>query len=125
MVDFCTSKLGRKVEAASTETEKETPLQNYKIVGVKKLSEEKAVVCHKQKYPYAVFYCHETETTVSYKVAMVGDDGTKVKAAAVCHKDTAAWNPKHLAFQVLKVKPGTVPVCHFLPQDHIVWVPKY
>ncbi|CAI9784847.1 unnamed protein product [Fraxinus pennsylvanica] len=113
MVDFSTSKLGRKVEA------------NYKIVGVKKLSEEKAVVCHKQKYPYAVFYCHKTETTVSYKVAMVGDDGTKVKAAAVCHKDTAAWNPKHLAFQVLKVKPGTVPVCHFLPQDHIVWVPKY
>lgn len=125
MVDFSTSKMGRKVEAVSTETEKETPLQMYKIVGVKKLSEKKAVVCHKVKYPYAIFYCHKTETTESYKVAMVGDDGTKVKAVAVCHKDTAAWNPKHLAFQVLKVKPGTVPVCHFLPEDHIVWVPKY
>ncbi|KAL2544845.1 Dehydration-responsive protein RD22 [Forsythia ovata] len=120
MLDFSTSKLGRKVEAVSTETEKETPLQKYRIVGVKKLSEKKAVVCHKQKYAYAVFYCHKTETTVAYKVAMMGDDGAKVEAVAVCHKDTAAWNPKHLAFQVLKVKPGTVPVCHFLPEDHIV-----
>nr|CAD1843885.1 unnamed protein product [Ananas comosus var. bracteatus] len=53
-----------------------------------------------------------------------GEDGRErraaVDAAAVCHADTAAWNPKHLAFQVLKVKPGTVPICHFLPQDHVV-----
>jgi hypothetical protein len=26
---------------------------------------------------------------------------------------------------VLKVQPGTVPVCHFLPQDHLVWVSKW
>ncbi|OAY83003.1 BURP domain-containing protein 3 [Ananas comosus] len=54
-------------------------------------------------------------------VKMVGKDGAAVDAAAVCHADTAAWNLKHLAFQVLKVKPGTVPICHFLPQDHVVW----
>ncbi|KAE8675829.1 hypothetical protein F3Y22_tig00111641pilonHSYRG00032 [Hibiscus syriacus] len=57
-------------------------------------------------------------------VSTEGADGTKAKAVAVCHTDTSAWNPKHLAFQVLKVEPGTVPICHFLPQDHIVWVPK-
>nr|GLL16852.1 BURP domain protein RD22-like [Ipomoea trifida] len=56
------------------------------------------------------------------RFSLVGANGAKVKAAVVCHKDTSAWNPKHLAFQVLKIKPGTVPVCHFLPEDHIVWV---
>ena len=53
-----------------------------------------------------------------------GTDGTKVEAAAVCHTDTSNWNPGHLAFQVLKVKPGTVPICHFLPEDQIVWTSK-
>ena len=48
--------------------------------------------------------------------------GTKAKAVAVCHTNTMEWNPKYLAFQQLKVKPGTAPICHFLPKDHIVWV---
>ncbi|KAF3634928.1 BURP domain-containing protein 3 [Capsicum annuum] len=129
MVDFSTSKLGNKVQPLATETDKEnTQLQKYTILGAKKMgnnnNDGKSVVCHKQNYAYAVFYCHKTETTESYMVSLVGADGTKAKAVAVCHKDTSAWNPKHLAFKVLKVKPGSVPVCHFLPQDHIVWVPK-
>ncbi|NP_001268112.1 RD22-like protein precursor [Vitis vinifera] len=125
MVDFSTSKLGKGVQMISTEVEKETPEQQYTITtGVKKLAGDKAVVCHKQSYPYAVFYCHKTQTTRAYMVPLVGADGSKVKAVAVCHTDTSAWNPKHLAFQVLKVKPGTVPICHFLPEDHVVWVPK-
>ncbi|CAJ1973850.1 unnamed protein product [Sphenostylis stenocarpa] len=125
MVDFSTSKLGKNVEVVSTEVDKETGLQQYTIApGVKKISGDKAVVCHKQNYPYAVFYCHKTDTTRTYSVPLEGADGIRVKAVAVCHTDTSQWNPKHLAFQVLKVKPGTVPVCHFLPQDHVVWVQK-
>lgn len=62
---------------------------------------------------------------MAYKVAMLGENGAKVEAVAVCHKDTTAWNPKHLAFQLLKLKPGNIPVCHFLPKDNLVWVPKY
>ncbi|MED6174134.1 hypothetical protein PIB30_065971 [Stylosanthes scabra] len=125
MVDFSTSKLGKNVEVVSTEPGKETKLQSYNVApGVKKINHEnKAVVCHKQNYPYAVFYCHKTETTMAFKVPLEGADGSRVKAAAVCHTDTSQWNPKHLAFQVLKVKPGT-PVCHFLPEDHVVWVSK-
>jgi hypothetical protein len=113
------------VKAISTDvhTRKITPLQKYTIEGAKKLAANTAVVCHKQKYPYAVFYCHKTTTTKAYAVSLVGEDGTKAKAVAVCHTDTAKWNPKHLAFRVLKVKPGTSPVCHFLPEDHVVWVP--
>nr|XP_043613320.1 BURP domain-containing protein 3-like [Erigeron canadensis] len=125
MVDFSTSELGKKVKVVSTEVRarKPTPMQKYTIEGAKKLAADRAVVCHKQKYPYAVFYCHKTTTTKAYTVSLVGEDGTRAKAVGVCHTDTAKWNPKHLAFRVLKVKPGTSPVCHFLPEDHLVWVP--
>ena len=123
MIDFSTSKLGKKVLAISTEVDNQTKMQKYTIkTGVKKMAGDKSVVCHKQNYAYSVFYCHATQTTRAYTVPLEGDDGTKAKAVAVCHTDTSAWNPKHLAFQVLNVKPGTVPVCHFLPQDHVVWV---
>ncbi|KAJ9702400.1 hypothetical protein PVL29_004235 [Vitis rotundifolia] len=71
---------------------------------------------------YAVFYCHKIPATRAYMVPLVGRDGTKAKAVAVCHTNTMEWNPKYLAFQQLKVKPGTAPICHFLPKDHIVWV---
>ncbi|KAK3212919.1 hypothetical protein Dsin_017625 [Dipteronia sinensis] len=125
MIDFSTSKLGKKVQAISTEVEKRTPLQEYTIAaGIEKMTDNKSVVCHKQNYAYAVFYCHATQTTRAYIVPLEGTDGSKAKAVAVCHTDTSAWNPKHLAFQVLKVKPGDCPVCHFLPEDHIVWVPN-
>ncbi|KAF5726205.1 putative BURP domain-containing protein [Tripterygium wilfordii] len=111
--------------AISTEVEGKTQFQKYEITaGVRRMKGEKSVVCHKQNYAYAVFYCHSTQTTNAYIVPLEGADGTKAKVVAVCHRDTSAWNPKHLAFQVLKVMPGTVPICHFLPQDHIVWVPK-
>ncbi|CAI9267916.1 unnamed protein product [Lactuca saligna] len=125
MVDFSTSKLGKNVKAISTEVnaKESTPLQKYTIEGAKKLAADKAVVCHKQNYAYVVFYCHKTVSSRAYVVSLVGADGTKVKTVAVCHTDTSKWNPKHLAFQVLKVKPGSVPVCHFLPEDHVVWVP--
>ncbi|KAI3738610.1 hypothetical protein L2E82_28647 [Cichorium intybus] len=125
MIDFSTDQLGKKVKAISTDvdTKGSTPLQKYTIEGVKKFVADKAVVCHKQNYVYAVFYCHKTVGVRAYAVSLVGVDGTKAKAVAICHTDTAKWNPKHLAFQVLKVKPGSVPVCHFLPEDNVVWVP--
>ncbi|XP_043723873.1 BURP domain protein RD22-like isoform X2 [Telopea speciosissima] len=127
MVDFSTSKLGtNNVQAVSTEVDKEeTQKQQYTMTrDVQKMPSNEAVVCHSEPYVYAVFYCHSTDSIRAYKVPMVGADGTKANAVAVCHTDTSKWNPKHLAFQVLKVKPGTVPVCHFLPEDHVVWVSK-
>ncbi|KAI3977408.1 hypothetical protein MKX01_000321 [Papaver californicum] len=126
MIDFSTSKLGKNVNALATEINKEeTKKQQYVIQsGVKKMNGDHAVVCHGQSYLYAVYFCHATHSSRAYTVPLVGADGTKVKAVAVCHIDTASWNPKHLAFQVLKVKPGTAPICHFLPEDHIVWTIK-
>ncbi|KAM0053568.1 putative BURP domain-containing protein [Helianthus debilis subsp. tardiflorus] len=125
MVDFCTAKLGGKVKALSTEVngKESTPSQKYKIELVRKFGATKSVVCHSQNYAYAVFYCHISVGIRSYAVSLEGEDGTKVKSVAVCHTDTSKWDPKHLAFQLLKITPGTVPVCHFLPEDHVLWVP--
>ncbi|RVW66595.1 BURP domain protein RD22 [Vitis vinifera] len=89
-----------------------------------KMLGEKSVVCHQLNYPYAVALCHAFHMTKIYKVPLVGADGTRVQALAVCHEDTSIWDPNALAFQVLKVKPGTWPICHFLPNGHFVWVPN-
>ncbi|KAI3683882.1 hypothetical protein L1987_84397 [Smallanthus sonchifolius] len=121
-VDFSTVELGEKVKALSTEVnaKESTSSQTYRIGLVKKLAANKAVVCHKQNYVYAVFYCHTNVGTRSYAVSLVGEDGTKVKSVAVCHTDTSKWRANHLAFKLLKVTPGTVPVCHFLPEDLVL-----
>ncbi|ONI34328.1 hypothetical protein PRUPE_1G475200 [Prunus persica] len=124
MVDFSTSKLRtRNVQAISTEVlEKGTAMSMHKYTtmpGLKKLAGDKVVVCHKENYPYAVFFCHAIKQTAAYVLSLKGDDGVKVKAVTICHLDTSEWNPKHLAFQILKVKPGTIPICHFLSTDAI------
>jgi hypothetical protein len=126
MVDFATSSLGTShVRAVSTVVAREdSPRQEYTVTAVRPAAggaTDRLVACHAEPYAYAVFACHMTRATRAYSVSMLGKDGTAVEAVVVCHTDTAGWNPKHLAFQVLKVKPGTVPVCHFLPQDHVVW----
>ncbi|XP_028753044.1 BURP domain protein RD22-like [Neltuma alba] len=127
MLDFTILRLGRNVQALSTEVmqKKETKNQQYTITnGVKKVGGANLVVCHKLNYVYAVFYCHKIENTVAYTVWLEGADGSRVKAVSVCHRDTSQWYPKHLAFQMLKVKRGSVPICHFLYEDTVAWVPK-
>lgn len=121
MIDFTTSILGKNINAISTDVEKEGGLQKYRILGTKKLG-EKTVICHKQNYAYAVFYCHNLSNVEAYAVSLVGNDGTKARAAVICHLDTSSWNPKHMALQILHVKPGSVSVCHFLETDSVVWV---
>ncbi|KAJ7948537.1 BURP domain protein RD22 [Quillaja saponaria] len=124
LIDYTVSKLGKNVQVLTTEIEKETKKQQYNIVkGVQKVG-DRAVVCHKLNYAYAVFYCHEIEATTVYTVPLVAADETKTKAVAVCHANTDRWNRKHLAFQELQVKPGTVPVCHFLVPNTLIWVPN-
>ncbi|KAB2607741.1 dehydration-responsive protein RD22-like [Pyrus ussuriensis x Pyrus communis] len=126
MIDFTTSKLGRNIQAFSTEVLEKGGIMSIissTLISMKKLAGDKAVVCHKQNYPYAVFYCHATKPTRAYVVPLRGSDGVKAKAVTICHVDTSEWDPQHLAFKVLKVKPGTIPICHFLPSDDVVWVP--
>ncbi|XWS73625.1 hypothetical protein CRYUN_Cryun02cG0144600 [Craigia yunnanensis] len=123
-IDLSVSMLGKNIQLLSHELGKETKNPLFTIrKGVRNMGEND-IVCHKMKYPYAVYLCHSIKKTEVYKVPLVDIDGTKVNAVAVCHKDTSAWSPNHIAFRVLKVKPGTVPICHFLGRDTIVWAPN-
>ncbi|KAB2629679.1 BURP domain-containing protein 3-like [Pyrus ussuriensis x Pyrus communis] len=128
LVDYATAKLGRNIQPISTELEAGAAIQNYTITpGVKLITsadKDRLIVCHKMDNGYAVFYCHGFKRTRAYSVPLQGSDGTKVKAVAICHLDTSAWNPKTYALLEVKVAPGTDSVCHFLPEGHFAWVPK-
>ncbi|KAK6136775.1 hypothetical protein DH2020_029488 [Rehmannia glutinosa] len=116
MFDFTKTILGSK--------ENNTLLQKYTIMGIREIPANKMVACHTMPYPYAVFYCHyqESESRV-YQVSLVGENGDKVEAVAVCHMDTSQWSRNHVSFQVLGIEPGSFPVCHFFPADNFVLVP--
>ncbi|KAL2636680.1 hypothetical protein AAZX31_06G012800 [Glycine max] len=99
-------------------------LQNYTISEVKVISVPNVIGCHPMPYPYAVFYCHSQHSDTNlYEVMVEGENGGRVQAAAICHMDTSKWDRDHVSFRVLKVQPGTSPVCHFFPPDNLVWVP--
>jgi len=102
-------------------------LQNYTIIEEPSdVFAPKMVACHTMPYPYAVFYCHyqESESKVFQVSLKSEDNGSEiVKAIAVCHMDTSQWSHNHVSFQVLGIKPGSSPVCHFFPADNLVWVP--
>ncbi|KAJ6766361.1 hypothetical protein OIU79_022337 [Salix purpurea] len=120
LIDFNVERLGQNVEVLSTdpgEKQEYTVSEKAKMTG-----DHKATACHKMRYPYAVYYCHVIEDTEIYMVPLVGADGTKVEAVTVCHLNTSAWSPEHMAFQVLKIKPGPA-FCHFLASDTLIWVP--
>ena len=48
---------------------------------------------------------------------------TKTQALAVCHADTSGMNHEMLQ-QIMKADPGSKPVCHFLGNKAILWVPN-
>ncbi|KAL4180399.1 hypothetical protein AMTRI_Chr13g91900 [Amborella trichopoda] len=108
MIDFSTACLEKAVQivaTTTTTTTTKTKAANLRqpkkyAVGsaVHQVVAPKSVACHAQCYAYAVFYCHEFTTTRLYKVPLLSEDGsTKVEAVAVCHFDTSAWNPNHVA----------------------------
>ncbi|KAF2296556.1 hypothetical protein GH714_040623 [Hevea brasiliensis] len=124
LVDFVITKFGKKVQALANEAEKENKEQKYTMLKGIKMIGDNQIVFHKQRFAYAVFYCHTINATKAYTIPLEGVDGSKGKAIAVCYTDTSAWNPKHIAFQILKVKPGGPPIFHFVKSDTIVWVPN-
>lgn len=126
MVDFGVFMLGtNNVKAIATEVRggNQKILQKYTIKEVEQVGDGVNMVCHKLNYAYAVHFCHGGGSTKTFMVSMIGVDGTKVKAVSICHKDTSLWNPKGLPFVVLNVKPGTTPICHFLQDDQIAFLP--
>uniref|UniRef100_A0A7N0SZM5 BURP domain-containing protein n=1 Tax=Kalanchoe fedtschenkoi TaxID=63787 RepID=A0A7N0SZM5_KALFE len=103
-----------------------TRFQNYTInENPEEVHASRVVSCHTMPYPYAVYYCHSLKSgNKVFRVSLLGQNGDLVKAVGVCHLDTSQWNPDHVLFRVLNVKPGESPVCHFVPADNLIWVPK-
>uniref|UniRef100_A0A7N0TBT5 BURP domain-containing protein n=1 Tax=Kalanchoe fedtschenkoi TaxID=63787 RepID=A0A7N0TBT5_KALFE len=127
LVDFSVGSLGgisSQIEVKSTEVEQEDgSVQEYTIMeGVERVLGNKTVACHTKDFAYPVFICHAATTRMVYSLPLAGADGRRVDAAVACHTNTAQWDPSNLAFQMLKVKPGGSDIiCHFLPEDHIIW----
>lgn len=128
MLNFARKFLGSEanIEALSTIhlTTSVAGIRQYTIIQVPRpVSAPKMVACHTMPYPYAVFYCHyqESESRV-YRISLHGENGGRVEAIAVCHMNTSQWNPNHVSFRVLGIKPGTSPICHFFPADNFVLV---
>ncbi|KAJ6671350.1 DEHYDRATION-RESPONSIVE RD22-LIKE PROTEIN [Salix viminalis] len=131
MLDFVRGVFGleSQFKAVSTTylTQSGVLFQNYTIRAAPgEVPAPKMVACHTMPYPYAVFYCHsqETENKV-FVVSLIGDNGDTVEALAVCHLDTSQWGRNHVSFKVLGIEPGSSNVCHFFPEDNLVYVPVH
>jgi hypothetical protein len=128
MIDYATSTLGTSsLNVLETNVPCKLESQKYTITRIpfQSKSGSKALVCHSETYAYAVYYCHESQHITTARVSLKGEDGSSGEGVAVCHMDTSGWNPQHLAFKVLKVKPGGAPVCHFVPNGEVLWLPAH
>ncbi|CAN4112341.1 unnamed protein product [Withania somnifera] len=130
MLDFVQGIMGGKVQFKALSTthlsNSTPPLQKYTILDApQEVAAPKMVACHSMPYAYPIFYCHYTiSKSKVFKVSLGGENGDRVEAIAVCHLDTSEWSPSHASFRLLGILPGTSPICHFFPSDHLVWVPK-
>lgn len=125
MIDQVTSTLGTtSVSVLETNVPCNLNSQRYTITAIPFQSKSglESVICHRQTYPYAVYYCHKTHHTTAARVSLKGDDGSIGEGVTVCHGDTSAWNAKYFVFNLLNVKPGTAPICHLLPAGHVLWL---
>ncbi|XP_039684369.1 embryonic abundant protein VF30.1 [Medicago truncatula] len=120
MMDFAISKLGKNIKVMSSSFSKNH--DQYVVEEVNKIGDN-AVMCHRLNFKKVLFYCHQVNATTTYMVPLVASDGTKSKALTICHHDTRGMDPNVL-YDVLKVKPGTVPVCHFIGNKAVAWVPN-
>ncbi|KAL4325724.1 hypothetical protein GQ457_11G013160 [Hibiscus cannabinus] len=123
-LDYAISLLGKHVQIFTPTLETKSSHPNLTVGHVTQLVGKSVVMCHKLNYAYAVYLCHSVKTTHLYEVYLIGKDGSRGTSLAACHQDTSSWSAEHLAFHVLKVQPGTVPICHFLKKGTIVWVPS-
>ncbi|XP_023531754.1 BURP domain protein USPL1-like [Cucurbita pepo subsp. pepo] len=129
MVNFVRTAFGPKthyeVLTTSHLTKSNVHLQNYTFIEApEEIAAPRLVACHTMPYAYAVYYCHYQKGDNNVlKIQLEGENGDRVEALAICHMDTSQWSPSHPSFQVLKIQPGTIPVCHFFPADDFVWIP--
>ncbi|XP_038888373.1 BURP domain-containing protein BNM2C-like [Benincasa hispida] len=122
---YSSSSSSFKLLKTSHLTKSNVHFQNYTIFDTPmEIAAPKLVACHTMPYPYAIYYCHYQEGDNNVlKIELEGENGDRVEALAICHMDTSQWSSTHPAFQVLKLQPGDMPICHFFPADDFVWIP--
>ncbi|KAJ4749701.1 BURP domain-containing protein [Rhynchospora pubera] len=128
MIDNVVSLMGTHDVSALTTTINSTKLiaQHNKVVyrttsPIKSFPDHtKLIICHPSPCAQAVHYCHTNTKYKGYVIPLMGSDGSTVNALTICHHDYMNFNPGF--FEVLKMEPGSQPICHFLPENHIVWV---
>jgi len=129
MLEFVHSVLGTEarynIHTTSYPTTSGARLQNYTILEISKdIYAPKWVACHPRPYPYALYYCHYLDIgSKVFKVLLRGQYGDIMDALGICHLDTSDMNPNHFIFQLLGIKPGEAPMCHFFPVKHVLWAP--
>ncbi|KAK7386843.1 hypothetical protein VNO78_27181 [Psophocarpus tetragonolobus] len=120
LMGFAISKMGKNIQALSSLFVNKQ--EEYTVEGVQNLG-DKAVTCHRLNFQKVAFYCHEVHQTTSFMVQLVAADGTKTQTLVVCHSDTSSMNHQLLQ-HLMGVHPQTKPVCHFLGNKTILWVPN-
>ena len=78
---------------------------------------ESEIVCYRMKYAYAMFLYHSIDKIY----CCISWDRWDELGNGGLPQDISAWNSKHLVFQILKIKPKIVPICHFLVKRIFVW----
>ncbi|KAI5402579.1 hypothetical protein KIW84_050253 [Lathyrus oleraceus] len=130
MLEFVHGVIGAEtnynIHSTSYPTTSGAPLQNYTVLDISKdIYAPKWVACHPRPYPYALYYCHYLDIgSKIFKVLLKGEYGDIMDALGICHLDTSAMNPNHFIFDLLGMKPGEGPLCHFFPVKHVLWVPS-
>lgn len=125
MIDFAASTLGRDIKVRTTENRAGSRREVVigKVSGINGGRVTKSVSCHQSLYPYLLYYCHSVPKVRVYEADIL-DVETKTKinhGVAICHIDTSAWSPGHLAFVTLGYGPGQIEVCHWIFENDMTW----
>jgi BURP domain len=123
MVENVISLLGtHDIQAISTRIDgPQNEQKEYHIASsIKEFSNDRIVICHPLPTAQAMHYCHTNLAYKAYLIPLVGVNGSMANAVTVCHHDLMNFNPSIL--NTLKVKPGVDLICHFLPEDHVLWI---
>ncbi|CAL5079165.1 unnamed protein product [Urochloa decumbens] len=112
-----------------------SPSNRYRVAAVRAVTAKAAantVTCHSMSFPAALFYCHAVNPTRIYEVTLQREEDIDetvsktppvVRALAVCHVNTSAFDPTLMYWVKLGRKPGEASVCHFLTRGDVLWAP--
>ncbi|GAB2297342.1 hypothetical protein Dimus_031450 [Dionaea muscipula] len=125
MIDFAVAVLGRSTELRTTEnvngSGKDIMVGNVRGINGGQVTQ--SVSCHQSLYPYLLYYCHSVPKVRVYEADIL-DPINKAKinrGVAICHVDTSAWSPTHVAFSALGSSPGKIEACHWIYENDLTW----